>query len=348
MARKIVRHSILAALVLIAACSAVPSPFIASPDLASVDPLNGTIDPLGTGSYTTDLLSSPADAFRTNLGLAGSDLGLNASIDPIASATAMGDFSDPTAALFGGPTSALLSGDVAGGGGGGVLDSLVPPTQVVPSQRVHLASETKVTPTTGVFPNLIFQPAIQLYDPLVNNFQTYGVGPAYTNGYAGGSGLGVASFKKRQLAGGPVGLSGPSGLSGGPAGGAFGPGPIGGAIGGSMGTPPVIVNGAPTNVATDTLIQPIVNIQPHALQPVPVPISAPYDYPVPVGVSVPVGPVGPVGSIGGWGGNDCDWGKWGGRRHGGKDCDDDWSWGNNWGGGWGDDCDWGWGNGCNW
>ncbi|KAK3832399.1 MAG: hypothetical protein J3R72DRAFT_495168 [Linnemannia gamsii] len=348
MTRKIVRHSILTALILIATCSAAPSPLIlTSPDILSSSSIDtfGNVDPLSTDHNA--FLSNP-DAFGSGLGVNVSDFGLSGpgSLDPISSSAAVGYFADPT--------SAFLSSGGVGVGDVGVqsnLDNFEPPTQVVPSQRVHLASETEVTPTTGVFPNLIFQPAIQLYDPLVNNFQTYGVGPAYTNGYAGAGrngGLGGATlFEKRQLVGGSMGSAGPVGgpIGGGLAGGgAFGPSPMGG----PMGLPPTIVNGAPTDVSTDTLIQPIVNIQPHALQPIPVPVSTPYDYPVPVGVPVPVRPIGPVGG-GGWVGSDCDWGKWGSGWHGGDDCDDDRGknhWGNSWGGGggWGDDCDWGWGN----
>ncbi|KAF9912919.1 hypothetical protein EC991_007532 [Linnemannia zychae] len=347
MTRKIVCHSILAALVLIAVCSAVPSPLI------SADNLSSTVDLIGTGSYPADFLSSSDGAFGSDLGLGEFDLGLSVSIDSIPSTAVMQDFANRT--------SVLLSEDVAGEGGD--LYSPVPPTQVVPSERVHLASETAITPTTGVFPNLIFQPAVQLYGPVINNFQAYGADSAYTNGFAASSGLGVASFKKRQLAGGLMSPLGPGSLVGSSAGGAFGHIPIAGSgFGGPIGSPPVIVNGAPTDVATDTLIQPIVNIQPHALQPVPVPVSAPYDYPVPVGVSVPVGP------IGGWGSSDSGWGEWGSGWHGGGDCDgncdgnrwgNDWwgdgwgsgwkgGWGSGWKGGWGNDCDWDWSNDCNW
>jgi hypothetical protein len=339
MTRKVVRHSIIAALAFITACSALPSPLITSPGLASADTLSGSAV-LDIGSYTTDLFSNPADPFGINQSLTESDLGLNTLIDPIP----VRDFGDSTTALLDDPISALLSGDIAGGGGRGergrrgeALDSLMPPTQVVPSQRVHLASETEVTPTTSIFPNLTFQPSIRLYDPLINDFQTYGVGPEYTNEYLGDSGgFDVAPFKKRQIAGGL-------------AGGAFGPSPIGGGdVSSPMGSPPFIVNGIPTDVTTDTLIQPIVNIQPHTLQPVPIPVSAPYNYPVPIGVSVPVGSIEPVGFPGGWGSNDYDWGKWGGGWHGSRDCDDDWNWGEGWRGGWDDDYDWGWDNDYNW
>ncbi|KAF9155694.1 hypothetical protein BG015_008925 [Linnemannia schmuckeri] len=337
MTRKFVRHSLLAALALVAVCSTAPAPsrlLLTDSDLGSLGSL-GT-----TGLNLAGFLASP-DAFDSDLSTfaptSTSDLlsgggGLDSSAAPI-QVGGTGGLVDPAF------TPDLLSG---GGGGGDLIDPVFPPDllsevgtgldnitaspdQVVPSQAVQLTSETDVVPTTRVHPNLIFQPAIQLYDPLVNNFQTYGVGPAYSRGFAGRGELGLASLKKRQLGGGPMN---PVGLVGGPG-----------------GPPPTIVNGAPTDVSTDTLIRPIVNIQPHALQPVPVPVSQPYDYPVPVGVSVPVGP---VGSGGCWGG-DCNWGKWGGKWCG-DDCDS-WngsSWGgggpwdgNSWGSGsWGDDCDW--------
>ncbi|KAF9548211.1 hypothetical protein EC957_006978 [Mortierella hygrophila] len=354
MARKFVCHSLLVALTLVVVCSAAPAP--APSPLLLTDPDPASLGSLGTtGLDPTNLLASP-DAFGPDLDA----LDLTSPSNFLSGGGGFGSFAFPiqvagTGGLVDpGLTSDLLSGggdlanpaftpDLLSGGLGKGLDSLVaPPGQIVPSQTVQLTSETEVIPTTRIHPNLIFQPAIQLFDPLVNNVQTPGVGPAYTNGFAGSGRFGLASFKKRQLGRGPLGTPGP--------------------IGGPGGSPPTIVNGTPTDVSTDTLIQPIVNIQPHALQPVPVPVSQPYNYPVPVGVSVPVGPVGPVGGGGCWGG-DCDWGKRGGGWRGG-DCGG-WgcnSWGsegpwsrNSWGGGgpwggsscgggqWGDDCDWDWG-----
>ncbi|KAF8948472.1 hypothetical protein BGZ47_004648 [Haplosporangium gracile] len=336
MTRKFVRHSLLAALALVAVCSTAPAPsplLLADSDLGSLGSL-GT-----TGLNPTGLVASP-DAFGSDLGT----LDLTSTSDLLSGGSGLDSFASPIQVGGAGGlvdsafTPDLLSGrvgedlidpafppDLLSGGVGTGLDSIAaPPDQVVPSQTVQLTSETDVVPTTRVHPNLIFQPAIQLYDPLVNNFQTYGVGPAYPRNFAGRGGFGLALFKKRQLGEGPMSLVGP--------------------VGGPSGAPPTIVNGAPTDVSTDTLIRPTVNIQPHALQPVPVPVSQPYDYPVPVGVSVPVGPVGGGGC---WGG-DCNWGKWGGWC--GDDCD---SWGgSSWGGGgpWGgnswvggssgDDCDW--------
>ncbi|KAG0288657.1 hypothetical protein BGZ96_007574 [Linnemannia gamsii] len=289
-----VRHSLLVAIALIVVCSAAPAPVplhISDPDLGSLgsdllanpDEFGSALGALGRASTPSDLLSGGA--------------GLDSFVSPIQVGGAGGDLVDPA-----------FSSDLLNGGTGVGIDSVAAPAdQFVPSQTVHLSSQTEIVPTTGVFPNLIFQPAIQLYDPLVNNFQTYGVGPAFTNSYAvgrlGGGGLGLASFEKRQI--GPMGPPGPVS----PALGGFGPG-------GPMGSPPTIVNGAPADVSTDQLIRPIVNIQPHALQPVPVPVGTPYDYPVPVGVSVPVGPVGGGG-----------WGKWGG------------GWGD-WDGGFGNDWNW--------
>ncbi|KAG0208935.1 hypothetical protein BGX33_005973 [Mortierella sp. NVP41] len=345
MARKLVRHSILAALALAAACSAPPPYLLSSLDLSSsADPTTTSGSGLDSEPSWPTLDADPSDN-PPNATL-GSFAGFDRTgffDDPVSAAAPEGGFpADPNAD----PSSLLLS---VRGGDGDDLDTFAPPTQTVPTQTVHLASETEVTPTTGVFPNLIFQPAIQLYDPLVNNYQTYGAGPAYTSGYAGGSagdagggggglglasfqklqlahGSGLASFKKRQLAGDPrpMGPQGPGGAGFGGPGGPEGPGGPGGP-GGPYST---IVNGAPTDVSTDTLIRPIVNIQPHALTPIPVPVSAPYEYPVPVGVSVPVKPHGPVGKCGKW--DDC---KWGGSTWG--------DWGG--GGGWGDDCDWNWG-----
>lgn len=351
MTRKFVRHSLLAALALVAVYSAAPAP--APLPLLLTDPNSAPLGSVGSHGFLgtsgldpTDLLTSP-DAFGSNLGALDStpsDLlsgggGFDSFASPI-QVGGTGGLVDPgfsSGFLSGGGdlASPAFTPDLLSGGLGAGPDSIVtPPDQVVPSQTAQLTSETDVVPITGVYPKLTFQPAIQLYNPLVNNFQTYGVGPAYTNGFAGRGGLGLASFKKRQLGGMPMGPSGP--------------------VGGPGGSPPTTVNGAPTDVSTDTLIQPIVNIQPHALQPVPVPVSQPYDYPVPVGVSVPVGPIGPVGPVGGGGGwdGDCDLGKWGGGWRGGE-CDgwgsNSWGSGGLWGGNswgncpWGEDCDGDWG-----
>ncbi|KAG0065724.1 hypothetical protein BGZ92_005514 [Podila epicladia] len=46
--------------------------------------------------------------------------------------------------------------------------------------------------------------------------------------------------------------------------------------------------GAPSGIVMDTLIKPLVSITPHALEPVPYPVSTFYDYPVPVGVPATV------------------------------------------------------------
>ncbi|KAG0215099.1 hypothetical protein BGX28_000804 [Mortierella sp. GBA30] len=229
-----------------------------------------------------------------------------------------------------------------------------PLTQTMPQHAVQLGSDTVITPTTGVFPQLIYRPGIQIYDPLVNDYQTYGEYPGnydyrgylgfsrYTGGY--GSDLGFrgydsgysgqsgetpydgpnTGFKKRHL-----GLSGPvcpaAGLPefspglGSISSGRYGP------SAGATSCPSGIV-GAPSGIAKDTLIRPIVSIQPYASEPVPVPVSQPYNYPVPVGVSVPWCESGYDRSWGGdgdfnkcsscgWGHRDCDWdnsGNWGG------------------------------------
>ncbi|KAI8596783.1 hypothetical protein EDD21DRAFT_438328 [Dissophora ornata] len=75
-----------------------------------------------------------------------------------------------------GPTG--IGASPAGASLGPTTSSSIPTagSQVVPQQDVQVGSETDVVPTTGVFPNLVFQPAIQLFDPVVSNFQTYGSG----------------------------------------------------------------------------------------------------------------------------------------------------------------------------
>ncbi|KAG0309088.1 hypothetical protein BGZ97_013164, partial [Linnemannia gamsii] len=182
MTRKFVHHSLLAAIALIAVCSAAPAPL---PLLLS-DPDPGSLGSLGTSGHDpTDLLAN-SGAFGSNLGatlnptstssgLLSEGAGLDGFPSPIqVGGAAGGDLINPA-----------FSSDLLNGGAGVGLDSIAtPPDLAVPSQTVHLGSETEIVPTTGVFPNLIFQPAIQLYDPLINNFQTYGVGPAFTNGYA--------------------------------------------------------------------------------------------------------------------------------------------------------------------
>ncbi|KAF9353246.1 hypothetical protein BGX26_008992 [Mortierella sp. AD094] len=183
-------------------------------------------------------------------------------------------------------------------------------TQVIPQQDIQVGSETDVYPVTGVYPSLIYRPAIQLYDPLVNNFQSYG---AY-NPLDDNSDYGYGDYPddgSSYLDNGPAGIinkrqvpTGPSGQSGG-------------------------VVGAPSDISTNTVIQPIVRIQPHALQPVPVPVSQPYTVPVPVGVSVPwqkrcfPGPCDDCTGRFDWG-DDCDWG----RNCDWRDC------------GWRDNCSW--------
>ncbi|KAG0370221.1 hypothetical protein BGZ54_007232 [Gamsiella multidivaricata] len=223
------------------------------------------------------------------------------------------DLADP-AAIHNAPASSIYADNVPS------ASSPIPTvaSQVLPKQSISLGSETNIIPTTGVFPNLVFQPAIQLYDPIVSDFQTYGMnvlgGP---NGPLGGPASGlvesapgfeapaeflpgtIGSLAKRQLVPTIPAVPGPAGRSA---------------------SPPNIISGAPNDISTDTLIQPIVNIQPHALQPVPVPVSTPYNVPVPVGVPVSSPGAGfrgdevlgntcdwyDYGSEGG-----CGWGDWG-------------------------------------
>ncbi|KAG0045783.1 hypothetical protein BGZ83_008995 [Gryganskiella cystojenkinii] len=180
-------------------------------------------------------------------------------------------------------------------------DSVIPTvsSQVIPQQEVDLGSQTNILPVTGVYPQVLYQPAIQIADPIINDLQTYGgygggygsyggYGGPYGDDVYGGHGtldVGIASsgidgsLMKRQLGSGTVSTG---------AGGPLGPGPLG--VPGGPGSTITNVAGTPNTMSTDTLIQPIVSIQPHAYQPVPVPVSQPYDYPVPVGVSVPLAP----------------------------------------------------------
>ncbi|KAF9960097.1 hypothetical protein BGZ72_007931 [Mortierella alpina] len=130
-------------------------------------------------------------------------------------------------------------------------------------------------------------------------------GGDYNEGVMGDSFAG--GLKKRQL--GPAGRPGRSGPS-------FGSRP-------SDTSCPSGIVGCPSGISKDTLIQPIVSIQPYASAPVPVPVSQPYDYPVPVGVSVPwcdsgCSSCGSHGDDYGFkqcggcgGGKGCDWGNWG-------------------------------------
>ncbi|KAF8978999.1 hypothetical protein BGZ46_005936 [Entomortierella lignicola] len=171
-------------------------------------------------------------------------------------------------------------------------------TQVIPQQNVQIGSETGVYPVTGVYPSLIYQPAVQLYNPLVNNYQSSDPYDPFNNGgngfdssYPGDTPLGVnpdpaSLINKRQVS------VGPNAQSGG-------------------------VVGTPSDVSTNTLIEPIVTIQPHAFQPVPVPVSQPYTVPVPVGVSVPGYKRCLEGLY-----DDCHYGcKWGDDSDCGNDCD---------------------------
>ncbi|KAG0005664.1 hypothetical protein BGZ80_005283 [Entomortierella chlamydospora] len=127
--------------------------------------------------------------------------------------------------------------------------------QVIPPQDISVGSETGVFPVTGVYPSLIYRPAIQLYDPLVS-FQSGDDGSSDYGVYGGYGGYGFGGYSydaSPYIANGPAGVINrrqvPTGPSGQPSG----------------------VVGSSSDVATNTVIQPIVRIQPHALQPVPVP-----------------------------------------------------------------------------
>ncbi|KAG0309097.1 hypothetical protein BGZ99_000981 [Dissophora globulifera] len=305
-------------------------------------------------------------------------------------------------------------------------------SRVIPSQDVQIGSQTDVIPTTGVFPKLVFQPAIQLYDPVVSNFQSggsygddhdtndydgdsdYGDGsdydPDYTPDYGSlGDGMYTTSDDgatnaltrkkkrsnqdkwsgckssclpscfKRELGSvthtrvaGQTKTSSPSPTSSistpkmkrgtapapsclpytgtqvvAPPGAAnnancqlepvqsecgtptsnvgcagfkkrqassddSSPGTSCSGTSGVIGGTTKIV-GSPSDISADTVILPIVKIKPHALQPVPVPVSKAYSVPVPVGVSVPWS-----SDFGDSGADPCDWNQ------------DGFSWGN-WG-----------------
>ncbi|KAF9278819.1 hypothetical protein BGZ68_008334 [Mortierella alpina] len=230
-------------------------------------------------------------------------------------------------------------------------------TQTIPQNTVQLGSDTVIVPTTAVLPQLIYRPGIEIHGPIVRDYQPYGQCPSsygyagpyghpyghYSSPYGGGYGdyygndyggdyagdytgdyggdysvdytgdcneglIGdpfSSGLKKRQLR--PAGRSGRSG-------------PASGSRPSDASCPSGIV-GCPSGISKDTLIQPIVSIQPYASSPVPVPVSEPYDYPVPVGVPVPWCDSG-CNSCGGHGNdcgfkkcNDCGggqgWGNWG-------------------------------------
>ncbi|KAF9581997.1 hypothetical protein BGW38_000795 [Lunasporangiospora selenospora] len=90
-------------------------------------------------------------------------------------------------------------------------------------------------------------------------------------------------------------------------------GPLGGASlpGGNTLSPQLLSPPPPTGIVTDTLIQPLITIQPHAIEPFPVPVSSPYTVPVPFSVGVPY----PVRQGWDWSGSgfgDSHWGRgWG-------------------------------------
>ncbi|KAG0361620.1 hypothetical protein BG005_007767 [Podila minutissima] len=147
--------------------------------------------------------------------------------------------------------------------------------QVLPSGSVLVGSTTNVVPFTGIYPHLNYQPLFELNGPIVQDYTPFSpyfgndIYGGYDLGSLGGSGLGLL---KRQLGGSLFG-AGPMGAVGG---------------GGPLVGPTNNFAGAPSSIVTDTLIKPLVSITPHALEPVPYPVSTFYDYPVPVGVPAPV------------------------------------------------------------
>ncbi|KAF9318570.1 hypothetical protein BG003_011007 [Podila horticola] len=210
----------------------------------------------------------------------------------------------PIIPLFTGGTD-LINASILGDPTTSIADSLdvasdllsASPPQVLPSSSVLVGSTTNVVPVTGVYPHLQYQPSIELNGPIVQDYTP--LSPYFGNGYStyglGSLGLGSGPGRyKRQMGGSPLG-SGPGSAPLGPTiGGGFGGagGPIGGGRG-PMGGGPLVgptsnFAGAPSGTVTDTLIKPLVSITPHALEPVPYPVSTFYDYPVPVGVPAPV------------------------------------------------------------
>ncbi|KAK3825369.1 MAG: hypothetical protein J3Q66DRAFT_436460 [Benniella sp.] len=261
-----------------------------------------------TTTTTVWAAPSPFHSKRQNIGVTPTDPASAFASPPMDPASAFASPPMDPSALASGvnlPPSPPMNGPDLGAG---PLPSSPSPSmpQILPQQDIQIASETNVVPTTGVFPKLIFQPAIQLFDPLVSSYPSFGSimatgiqgsgllpnpgpfmgaagavpfmgmlpggdgggggggiaaqSPLPSPGAVGGGGSPVGMFKKRQLE---------SGL-GGVAAGSIG------ATGAGRG-----IVGTPSGISTDMLIQPIVTIQPHALQPVPVPVSQPYSYPVP-------------------------------------------------------------------
>lgn len=317
-------YSILAAASLLAASSttssstnsmvwAAPSPLLSKRQGPMATPMGPLTDPTA--------LAPPTDPFAMNSLM---DPAVNVAGPPI-DPTAVTPSADPTAMNLLPPQ--LMNG--VGPAAGGLLppSPLGPQVQVVPQQDIQIGSETDVLPTTGVFPKLIFQPAIQLFDPFVTRFPSFGsilngafpgagtplIGDPFMNlGMPGPAipmmnsfGGSMPPMGEAPLAAGPgpgpVGLPGAAGPGPGLAGvpGAAPLGPmfrkrqldptLGGPLTGCSGTTGAGLGivGTPSGIATDTLIQPIVTIQPHALQPVGVPVSQPYSYPVPVSVPSP-------------------------------------------------------------
>ncbi|KAF9435745.1 hypothetical protein BGZ76_005608 [Entomortierella beljakovae] len=181
--------------------------------------------------------------------------------------------------------------------------SLKTDTQVIPQQDIQIGSQTDVNPITGVYPNVIYQPNIQLYNPLVSTYQSETPYDYYGNDYGNDYGYGDYPDDMLPLTSGP-GIAINKRQA-----------PI--IPGDSLVGPLDALN----DITTNTLIKPIISIQPHALKPVPVPVSRPYTVPVPIGI--------PASWRGEWY-DDCD----GYDSHGwDDDCDgyDDHDWD--------DDCD---------
>ncbi|KAF9359562.1 hypothetical protein BGX34_008280 [Mortierella sp. NVP85] len=299
---------------------------------------------LATTTTTTTVWAAPSPfhSKRQNIGVTPMDPASAFAAPPMDPASAFASPPMGPSALASGvnlPPSPLMNSPDLGAGPLPSSPSPLPPTpQILPQQDIQIASETNVVPTTGVFPQLIFQPAIQLFDPLVSSYPSFGsimatgiqgsgllsnagpfmgaagaapfmgmlpgggggiaAQPPLPPGVVGGGGPPVGMFKKRQLE---------SGL-GGVAAGSIG------ATGAGRG-----IVGTPSGISTDMLIQPIVTIQPHALQPVPVPVSQPYSYPVPVSTPSPwFGSRRDGAGACKWGGGGCwgccndngGWGKW--------------------------------------
>ncbi|KAG0254046.1 hypothetical protein DFQ27_007081 [Actinomortierella ambigua] len=198
----------------------------------------------------------------------------------------------------GGPTPLGSDPGLITGASGGASSQVVQAPPVELDHQVLIQPETSVIPVSRLQPIINIAPPIIHIDPFYDSlyggytgaglFDNYGMNAGILGGLygygggdsldygglplSGGPGLTGAPLMKRQLGGGSAfgGLGGPSTLVGG------GPAPFGAGSGGMN-----------TGLATDTVIQPIVNIETYTPAPVPVSNPIPYQYPVPYSVGTP-------------------------------------------------------------